>query len=89
VNGSNIELTNTMVWLQLLDKNVEQATQHLKSLAQLIPHSIWDSTGKYMSPEATNQLNNWQDKPELILGWRQFINWCWEVIKHWWNELWN
>lgn len=46
VNSSNIELTNTMVWLQLLDKNVTQATQHLKSLAQLIPHSIWDSTGK-------------------------------------------
>ncbi len=46
VNSSNIELTNTMVWLQLLSKNVEQATVHLKSLAKLVPYSIWDSAGK-------------------------------------------
>lgn len=46
VNGSNIELTNTMVWLQLLNRDFDKATQHLRALAQLLPHSIWDSTGK-------------------------------------------
>jgi len=46
VNSSNIELTNTMVWLQLLNRDFDKATQHLKSLAQLLPHSIWDTSGK-------------------------------------------
>lgn len=77
VNGSNIELTNTMVWLQLLDKNVEQATLHLKSLAQLIPHSIWDSAGK-------RALILWADS--LTLTQKELALWkpegAWQRLSH-------
>ncbi|CAK1748197.1 response regulator [Vibrio crassostreae] len=77
VNGSNIELTNTMVWLQLLDNNVEQATLYLKSLAQLVPHSIWDSAGK-------RALILWVDS--LALSQKELVNWkpeaAWQRLSH-------
>ncbi|MFN1649538.1 response regulator [Vibrio rotiferianus] len=46
VNSTNIEMTTTMVWLQLFNRNTAEANIHLRSLARLMPYSIWDSAGK-------------------------------------------
>lgn len=68
----------------------EEFNEPTNTLGFRLREYIWDETGKYMSPETTNELNNWQDQgDDLILGWREFINWCWEAIKRWWNDLWN
>ena len=61
----------------LFRSNVEQATLYLKSLAQLLPHSIWDSAGK-------RALILWVDS--LTLSQKELAVWkpeaAWQRLSH-------
>ncbi|PSW21060.1 response regulator [Photobacterium sanctipauli] len=76
LHTSSLDQTLCLAWLYIIEQEIDKATPLLLKSAQLLPNSMWDSSGRRGLIAFTDLLACQKEKPQSLENWRLESAWA-------------